>query len=59
MEPVELEELRTASRGRDRCRGRGPTRGRGLREAQTLGLRLWGAQRTTVPLTQRLCPGLG
>ena len=44
MEPMELEELRTASRGRGRCRGWRPTRGRGLREAQTLGLRLWGAQ---------------
>lgn len=42
MEPTELDELRMASRGRGggRGRGRGPTRGRGLREAQTLGLRL-------------------
>lgn len=48
MEPMEQAELRMASRGRGGgCgRGQGPTRGRGLREAQTLGLRLWGAQRT-------------
>ena len=48
MEPMEQDELRIASRGRGGgCgRGQGPTRGRGLREAQTLGLRLWGAQRT-------------